>query len=298
MGEVEPRAAEQREVNKRHAGCGLDLRWQDITGRLLFAVVLSMVLLAVQSGCGGAPQTLSQDPTIEPETPVATPSPPATEQIAVFAAEDVVGFDVSHHQGDVAWSRVPADQFVFIKASEGVDYQDPKFVENWQSARQHGVLRGAYHMFRPEDDVDQQVEFFVGLLHKHDFDARDLPPALDLESNSGTAEVSAAQLRQRAEQWLVAVAARLGRTPLVYTNPSFWQGELEPEHDLVRFPLWVAAYTDAQQPPELVDGWPEWTFWQHTEDGSLAGIAQPVDLNRFNGTGEDLKQFVSEETRP
>lgn len=36
-------------------------------------------------------------------------------------------------------------QFVYLKATEGGDYKDPKFQENWLKAREHGFHVGAYH---------------------------------------------------------------------------------------------------------------------------------------------------------
>ena len=57
------------------------------------------------------------------------------------------GIDVSRYQGDIDWRRVKraGTEFAWIKATEGGDYVDPKFMENWNQARAAGVPRGAYH---------------------------------------------------------------------------------------------------------------------------------------------------------
>lgn len=58
----------------------------------------------------------------------------------------VQGFDVSHHQENINWKNItPKFQFVYLKATEGGDYKDPKFQENWLKAREHGFHVGAYH---------------------------------------------------------------------------------------------------------------------------------------------------------
>ncbi|REJ74782.1 MAG: hypothetical protein DWQ36_14210 [Acidobacteria bacterium] len=254
--------------------------------------LLAALLVVWASGCnppGEAGTDAASDPAAAAAEAAERPTP------AVFTSAAPVGFDVSHHQDEIDWPSVASDQFVYIKLSEGVDYVDPLFAANWGAAAEHGVLRGAYHMFRPEDEVPPQVEWFVSLLQRHGFDpTADLPPALDLESNSGVAKVTPELLRARAEEWLREVQARLRVRPVVYTNPSFWRDELEPEHELVDYPLWVAAYSDEPSPPPMENGWTGWTFWQHSENGAVAGVAKPVDLNRFHADGATLRRFVEE----
>jgi lysozyme len=57
----------------------------------------------------------------------------------------VHGIDVSHHQGAIDWARVKGSgqAFAFIKATEGVDFRDTRFVENWRRARAEGLATGA-----------------------------------------------------------------------------------------------------------------------------------------------------------
>lgn len=47
------------------------------------------------------------------------------------------GIDVSHHQGDIDWQRVAADDvaFAIIKATEGGDHIDDAFATNLSEAR-------------------------------------------------------------------------------------------------------------------------------------------------------------------
>ena len=57
------------------------------------------------------------------------------------------GIDVSRWQGGIDWTSVRAagTQFAFLKATEGGDRVDPRFLENWDGAARAGVPRGAYH---------------------------------------------------------------------------------------------------------------------------------------------------------
>ncbi len=60
----------------------------------------------------------------------------------------VQGFDVSHHQENINWKNITQKfQFVYLKATEGGDYKDPEFQENWLKAREHGSV-GALSFYR------------------------------------------------------------------------------------------------------------------------------------------------------
>ncbi len=203
------------------------------------------------------------------------------------------GIDVSHHQETVDWGAVAASgvHFVYCKATEGVDYVDPLFLENWRGARAAGLRVGPYHMFRPEDAAEDQVTNLVTTLETAGYEPGDLPPVLDIESVSTIAEVSRDELHTRVVAMLREMEERLGRRPVVYTNPSFWRGYLSDTYALAGYPLWLADYVDAPRPEEL-PGWKDWTFWQFTEQGRIEGVPTAVDRSRFNGSATELEVFL------
>lgn len=45
------------------------------------------------------------------------------------------GIDVSHHNGKIAWQKVPNVEFVYVKATEGATYVDPMFRLNIKGAK-------------------------------------------------------------------------------------------------------------------------------------------------------------------
>src|SRR5919106_2541264 len=53
------------------------------------------------------------------------------------------GIDVSAHQDIIDWRRVAADgiTFAYIKATEGGDFTDDRFEENWRGAQDTGLDR-------------------------------------------------------------------------------------------------------------------------------------------------------------
>jgi hypothetical protein len=50
---------------------------------------------------------------------------------------------------------------------------------------------------------------------------------------------------------------------------------------LARYRLWLPQYTDAPAPSLVPTAWPTWTFWQHSNTGTVPGVPAVVDLDRF-----------------
>lgn len=196
----------------------------------------------------------------------------------------VRGIDVSHYQGAIDWNQVAQAgmAFAFIKATEGTSDIDPQFQTNWSGATAAGLLRGAYHFYQPGADPQQQAESFLSVVHPR---AGDLPPVLDVETPGEASEIIAG-----IRVWLAAVEQASGKTPILYTNPSFWAGLGAGASGFGRFPLWIADY--GVESPTVPEGWPSWTFWQFSESGSVSGIQGAVDLDLFQGTLLDLRQMA------
>ena len=60
---------------------------------------------------------------------------------------------------------------------------------------------------------------------------------------------------------------------------------------LARFPVWLAHHTNAAA-PQIAAPWSSWTFWQYSGNGQAAGVTLPVDLDRFNGSLDDLRKLT------
>jgi lysozyme len=217
---------------------------------------------------------------------------------AVVSAEptaQALGIDVSHHQEMVDWQKVKAAgiSFALVKATEGTGFVDPRFDDNWRGMKEAGIVRGAYHFFHPGQDASKQAAFLARVLG---LEQTDLPPVLDLETDDG---MDAATVVKRVEQWLKQVEQLLGRKPMIYTGGWFWNpiaealGQAPAWTDA--YPIWVAHYANALQ-PSLPTGWSRWTIWQYTDQGKVDGVFggnPPVDVNRFNGSMQDLVDWVA-----
>lgn len=205
-----------------------------------------------------------------------------------MSSNRLTGIDVSKWQGQVNWSSVQQAgiAFTFVRATYGVSEIDSSFNDNWQALKNAGITRGAYHFFLAADDPVQQAEFFIRTVGT--LSPNDLPPVVDVESDSGVNS----NLVANVQTWLNTVAQGLGRTPIIYTAPSYWNANLTSAFG--HYPLWVAEY--GVSIPKPVNGWDEWTFWQYSSTGKIAGISGEVDLDYFNGTQAAFAAFIAGST--
>lgn len=204
-----------------------------------------------------------------------------------FLRPYVHGIDISHHQGEIDWSRLSLAtyrerpiNFVFMKATEGGDFVDDSFRYNFAQARERGLVRGAYHFFLPDVSAEVQARNFISQVQ---LQPGDLPPVLDIEVMGKGGEE---ELQQRAATWLSIVERHYGVAPIIYASYKFKTNYLS-NPPFTRYPYWIAHYY-----VEDLEYKGAWTFWQHTDRGRLDGIDTRVDLNIFNGNLEELMQLT------
>lgn len=199
------------------------------------------------------------------------------------------GIDVSYWQGTIDWQRVAGDgiDFAFIRLSYGEIFRDPKFDANWAGAKAAGITRGAYQFFKPSQDIDLQAQIMIDAMA--DRNPGDLPPVLDVEVTDG---YSATSMKAKIDKWVTKVQGALGVTPIIYSGSYFWRDQVAGSKDESANPFWIAQYTT--KCPNLPLPWEQWTLWQYSSRGSVAGIRGYVDLDRFNGSVDDLRAFAAQ----
>lgn len=204
----------------------------------------------------------------------------------------VHGIDVSKWQRAVDWAAVKAagTRFAFIKATEGGDHIDERFLENWYSAKRAGIPRSAYHfMFwcRPAQD---QADWFRRSVPA-DPDA--LPPVLDAEWNGHSRtcpkKLDPELAREKIRLMLRDMEAHTGKRPIIYTDITFHKDVFEGTREFDGYVFWLRSV--AAEPEErYVER--RWTFWQYTTTGRVPGIAGDVDRNAFYGSDADWQTFL------
>lgn len=198
------------------------------------------------------------------------------------------GIDVSRHQGAINWPLVKAMhikdiqiEFAFIKATEGSGYTDLRYLYNWKKSKDVGIMRGAYHYYKPQKNAKSQALHFIHIVK---LQHGDLPPVLDFEEDGGFKDEV---LLDHLKTWLKIVEAHYGMKPIIYVNTNFYHRYIKGNLD--EYPIWIAHYYKGR--PRLSDQ-AQWKFWQHHDGGRVDGISEKVDFNVFRGKKDDLLLLV------
>jgi lysozyme len=198
--------------------------------------------------------------------------------------------DVSANNAQPDWKSILGAGYsvAIVKASEGVDYEDPKCKLYCAQARDAGFKIGTYHYLRirhnREQDARTQARQYATIWMRESCDLR---PIIDVESGGNQASTTA-EWSDAVLSFVDAVESMVGFSPIIYTSPGEWSGAgLGGLKSLARCPLWLAAYTSAStvKPPEP---WTQYAMWQYDGNGRIAG-AGPYDLSR----ADDLRDLLA-----
>lgn len=202
------------------------------------------------------------------------------------------GIDISHYQEvkDIQWDSLSIAhrsiplKFVVMRATMGNRGKDKNFNTFWRLAREHQLVRGAYHFYRPDEDPVRQANNFLETVK---LEEGDLVPVLDIEKKS--LRYSHPELIENLKTWCKIVEEKYGRKPIIYTYYHYYKDYLRGEFD--DYPLWLANYNDVLE-PSVQD---LWKMWQFTEKGIVYGINTKVDLNVYNGSFSSFKKLTLQE---
>jgi GH25 family lysozyme M1 (1,4-beta-N-acetylmuramidase) len=205
-----------------------------------------------------------------------------TPNVQYSAEDQVLGHDVSGHQGPVDWPAAAnaGAKFVYIKATEGTGFVSPQFTQQYNGSYAVGLVRGAYHFARPDvSDGATQANYFIAHGGGWSGDGKTLPGALDMEYNP-YGDTCYAKDPGSLVAWIQSFSdtyrARTGRLPTIYTSTSWWKKCTGNSPAFGANPLWLARYNT--QVGELPAGWSSQSIWQFADQGVLPG-----DQNWLNG---------------
>lgn len=187
--------------------------------------------------------------------------------------------DISHANGSIKWSQVPADiTCVMIKATQGATFVDPQFRANFEGAIDTGRLAIPYH-FLDNSPVTRQFTNFRDFV--------DIMPgmviAVDWETVSKTEKRPPVSTMENFGDMVASVT---GRSPLAY------HGIYDLSSRKVNgWPWWVPKY--GPEPKKI-----KWLFWQYTDKGTMAGVLRHVDRSHFVGTQVELNAWFERNVMP
>ena len=222
---------------------------------------------------------------------------PLMQELPELEQYPIRGLDVSHHQGEINWYALgghKTHQFVWIKATEGGDWVDSRFAENWAGARTTDMVPGAYHFFTFCTPAADQLQNFLGQLPAPD--GPRLPAVVDVEFEGNCSqrlapEVLVSELRLFSQGVEQATGRQpIGRQPIVYTSHKLASGDLRPLFEVDAHPLWIRSIHKVPSEP--------WLIWQYQARGQVEGIEGWVDENAFVGDAQDFQAWVRDGSLP
>jgi len=200
----------------------------------------------------------------------------------------VRGIDISHHQGVIAWAKLPTQhiRFVYLKASEGGDWVDPLFAVNLAAAPKSGIALGAYHYFTLCAKGEAQAANFIHAVPPRARLA--LPPAVDVEYvGNCAARPPRARFARELAIFIDLVRARFHKEPVLYSTQSFFRDYLSGA-EFASHPLWVRnLFGEAQ--------WSKGRhvlFRQFADHARYDGVSGAVDADLFNGSEAEFRTLV------
>lgn len=199
------------------------------------------------------------------------------------------GIDISHYQRieDIKWdslsvgNRTIPIKFVVLRATMGNRSADKNYTTFWNKAKEHQLIRGAYHFYRADEDPVRQANNYLEAVKLEEGDLR---PILDIEKIPK--RKSREEFISDLKIWLKIVEEAYGEKPIIYTYYYYYRDNLKGEFD--GYPLWLANYNDVPAPSPDDD----WNFWQFTENGIVYGINSKVDVDIYNGGLWSLKKLT------
>lgn len=209
----------------------------------------------------------TKDPANVPDyvPPVQPPKPTHSQRPNVG---QMWGVDVSAHQGDIDWAKVPVD-FAIIKAGHtGKSYggnginADPKYDQNVRNCKRPYA---SYWYGYPGLNAKEEASAFAKT-------AKTGPLFLDLEEREDNAA-------QWATDFINEVERLTGRPCHLYTYYDYYKSYpgLKDVFTGTNRVLWLAHY--GKKPGEALGVTPKPVIHQYTSSGALEGIAGNVDLN-------------------
>lgn len=162
------------------------------------------------------------------------------------------GIDVSGWQGNINFEEVKnaGIEIVYMKASEGSNFVDPYFNQNYTNAKANGLKVGFYHYLtaKSEEEAVLEATFFVATISSKVPECR---LAMDFESFG---DLSVEQINKIGLAFVKTVEDLTKKELVIYSDTSNATSVFEGE--LTRYPLWVAQYEVEEPTPNG-----KWNNW-------------------------------------
>jgi len=198
----------------------------------------------------------------------------------------VTGIDVSQHSGEIDFQEVLNQNidFVYMKATEGGDYKDPFFENNYLNAKKHKLPLGTYHLFRYNVLGKTQAQNYLSSLENKSLE---LPLVADVEEGRPGEKYEREFVIRELKIFIDELYKAGYKNVIIYMNKKNYSIFIDEE--LEKHQFWIAHLR--KEPVDNVN----WLFWQHWHNRKMSGVEGFVDLNTFNGSREEWISFLNNE---
>jgi GH25 family lysozyme M1 (1,4-beta-N-acetylmuramidase) len=219
-----------------------------------------------------------------------SPPPDSTQGIDISD----LNFPSTGTATEPVWSTLKSSgiSFVSIKATEGDYYTDESpYSDNSKFVGYHAATAAAtaagvsvmpYVFGNPHTGngtaVCQADYAWQEISPAYGSSSLMLPVALDIEGDpytSSTVNSCYNQTTSGMVTWITQFLAEMkkdsGKTPVIYTNPSFWATCTNNSKAFTSYPLWLADYGVAS--PPAVAGWSSPALWQYADNVTVGGMS-------------------------
>jgi len=206
----------------------------------------------------------------------------STDIQSLIEPNTIFGIDLSWYTGKVKWNSIVANKnikYVIVRSTMGDDGVDERFAENWEALNKVKMVRGAYHFFRPGENLTKQFENFKRTVT---FKAGDIRPIFDIESSG---DLSQSEIVAAVKLWGELCENKWGVKPIIYTYLNFYKQNLVGE--IAAQDLWLASYTKNS----LRNSGYQCAMHQFSDEIAIKGLRAKVDGNLFFGDSVRFRQL-------
>jgi lysozyme len=133
----------------------------------------------------------------------------------------ITGIDVSAHTGNIDFKKLMNQKidFIYIKATEGEDFVDPKFEMNYSNALNILPI-GFYHFFRFNKSGKIQANNFLNNIRDK---KTNLPLVIDVEEWGNIAPKLTDDVIDEIKIFITLVEKASGKRIMIYSNESSYK---------------------------------------------------------------------------
>ena len=178
------------------------------------------------------------------------------------------GIDISNNNNvqDFQAIKNAGYEVVYLKATEGLTFNDGKLRNFYNRAKAAGLKVGFYHFMHNNNAIDE-AKHFLSVINGLESDCL---YALDVEAQE--LNKSPWETSQKIVDFCEYLKSQ-GKEPCVYTYKYFWDDVIK--GNARNYPLWIANYSASA-------GISNYAGWQYSETGHPSGTDGNIDMDIFN----------------